>query len=217
MYVFNVMLFFPYKPSQTFFHSFDLFSSFVNTTVYCKFISSMLCVSVSADGRGRVRSFTIQSTIERCSVQHLNWSPSPPPPTSQCGSPHRTQVGGNHSCLRGRGGGPNSDDQTGTLVLYSNPFTVCNFGLQGVESDTAVSTPVLQYCEFKYLNNQWPCIQSLKGSRQPESRGVRNVSIFPILSRTAAIDVLFSINFAVVFDFMYFRFRPVKQNEQAMS
>jgi hypothetical protein len=39
----------------------------------------------------------------------------------------------------------------------------------------------------------------LKGSRQPESRGVRNVSICPILSRTAAIDVLFSINFAVIF------------------
>jgi hypothetical protein len=34
---------------------------------------------------------------------------------------------------------------------------------------------------------------SLKGSRQPESRGVRNVSICPNMSRTAAIDVLFSI------------------------
>ncbi len=30
------------------------------------------------------------------------------------------------------------------------------------------------------------------------------------MSRTAAIDVLFSFNFAVVFDFMYFRFRPSK-------
>ncbi len=49
-----------------------------------------------------------------------------------------------------------------------------------------------------------------KGSRQPESRGVRNVSIWPNLSGTAAIDVLFSINFAVVFDIMYFRFRPSK-------
>ena len=28
------------------------------------------------------------------------------------------------------------------------------------------------------------------------------------MSLTAAIDVLFSLNFAVVFDFMYFRFRP---------
>ncbi len=27
---------------------------------------------------------------------------------------------------------------------------------------------------------------------------------------TVAIDVLFSVNFAVVFDFMYFRFRPSK-------
>ena len=30
------------------------------------------------------------------------------------------------------------------------------------------------------------------------------------MSLTAAIDVLFSVNFAVVFDFMYFRFRPSK-------
>ncbi len=32
----------------------------------------------------------------------------------------------------------------------------------------------------------------------------------PNVSWTAAIDVLFSINSAVVFDFMYFRFRPSK-------
>jgi hypothetical protein len=30
------------------------------------------------------------------------------------------------------------------------------------------------------------------------------------MSLTAAIDVLFSLNLAVVFDFMYFRFRPSK-------
>jgi hypothetical protein len=30
------------------------------------------------------------------------------------------------------------------------------------------------------------------------------------LSRIAAIDVIFSINFAVVFDLTYFRFRPSK-------
>ncbi len=30
------------------------------------------------------------------------------------------------------------------------------------------------------------------------------------MSLTVAIDVLFSVNFAVVFDFMYFRFRPSK-------
>jgi hypothetical protein len=30
------------------------------------------------------------------------------------------------------------------------------------------------------------------------------------MSLTAAIDVLVSLNFAVVFDFMYFRFRPSK-------
>ena len=48
----------------------------------------------------------------------------------------------------------------------------------------------------------------LKGSRQPESRGVGNVSNWPNLSRTAAIDVLFSINFDVFFDFIYFRFHP---------
>jgi hypothetical protein len=50
----------------------------------------------------------------------------------------------------------------------------------------------------------------IKGSRQSESRGVRNVSICPNLSRTSAIGVLFSINFAVIFDFIYFRFRPSK-------
>ncbi len=32
----------------------------------------------------------------------------------------------------------------------------------------------------------------------------------PNLARTAAIDVLFFINLAVIFDFMYFRFRPSK-------
>jgi hypothetical protein len=36
------------------------------------------------------------------------------------------------------------------------------------------------------------------------------VSKGPNLSWTAAIDVLFSINSAVVFDFMYFRFHPSK-------
>jgi hypothetical protein len=36
------------------------------------------------------------------------------------------------------------------------------------------------------------------------------VSNGPNLSRTVAIDVLFSINSAVVFDLMYFRFRPSK-------
>jgi hypothetical protein len=30
------------------------------------------------------------------------------------------------------------------------------------------------------------------------------------MSLTVAIHVLFSVNFAVVFDFMYFRFRPSK-------
>jgi hypothetical protein len=50
----------------------------------------------------------------------------------------------------------------------------------------------------------------LKGSRQRERRGVGNVSNGPNLSWTVAMDVLFSINSAVVFDFMYFRFRPSK-------
>jgi hypothetical protein len=52
--------------------------------------------------------------------------------------------------------------------------------------------------------------QCFKGSRQRERRGVGNVSNGPNFSRTAAIDVLFSVNFAVVFDFIYFRFRPSK-------
>ncbi len=30
----------------------------------------------------------------------------------------------------------------------------------------------------------------------------------PNMTLTAAIDVLFSLDFAVIFDFMYFRFRP---------
>ncbi len=51
---------------------------------------------------------------------------------------------------------------------------------------------------------------SLKGSRQPESRGVWNMSYCPTLARTAAIEVRFSLNFAVAFDFTYFRFRPSK-------
>ncbi len=50
----------------------------------------------------------------------------------------------------------------------------------------------------------------VKGSRQQESRGVGSVSNCPNLCRTAVIDVLFPINFAVVFDFTYFRFRPSK-------
>ncbi len=49
-----------------------------------------------------------------------------------------------------------------------------------------------------------------KGSRQPESRGVWNMSNCPNLPGTAAIGVRFSVNFAVVFDFIYFRFRPSK-------
>jgi hypothetical protein len=30
------------------------------------------------------------------------------------------------------------------------------------------------------------------------------------MSLTSGIDVIFSVNFAIVFDFMYFRFRPSK-------
>ncbi len=40
--------------------------------------------------------------------------------------------------------------------------------------------------------------------------GVRNVSNCPNLARTAAMEVPFSLNFAVVFDFIYFCFRPSK-------
>jgi hypothetical protein len=61
------------------------------------------------------------------------------------------------------------------------------------------------------LSNIWaPKKHPFIGSRQPERGGVRNVSNDHNLSRTAAIDVLFSFNFAVVFDFIYFRFRPSK-------
>ena len=51
------------------------------------------------------------------------------------------------------------------------------------------------------------------GSRQPESRGVWNMSNCPNLARTAAIEVCLPFNFAVVFDFTYFLSPPVKQNE----
>jgi hypothetical protein len=39
---------------------------------------------------------------------------------------------------------------------------------------------------------------------------VWNMSNCPNLARTAAIEVRFSLNFAVFFDFTYFRFRPSK-------
>ncbi len=52
--------------------------------------------------------------------------------------------------------------------------------------------------------------EGLKGSRQPESRGAWNMSNSPNLARTAAIEVRFSLNFDVAFDFTYFRFRPSK-------
>jgi hypothetical protein len=53
----------------------------------------------------------------------------------------------------------------------------------------------------------------IKGSQQWERRGFGKVSNIRNMSQTAAIDGLFSSNFAVVFDFMYFLSAPVKQNE----
>ena len=62
-----------------------------------------------------------------------------------------------------------------------------------------------------YISIWHPVItESLKGSPQREITGVRKVPICPNLARTAAIEVRFSINFAVVFNFMSFRFRPSK-------
>ncbi len=56
---------------------------------------------------------------------------------------------------------------------------------------------------FYLFSPTWANVRTcFKGSRQPESRGVRNVSICPDLSRTAA---------AMFFDFIYFRFRPSKE------
>jgi hypothetical protein len=63
-----------------------------------------------------------------------------------------------------------------------------------------------------YLTFYDSTYRGLKGSRQRERRGFGNVSNGPNLFQTAAIDVLFSINSAVVFDFLYFRFRPSKAN-----
>jgi hypothetical protein len=41
-------------------------------------------------------------------------------------------------------------------------------------------------------------------------KGVKKVANDRIWSRIAAIEVCLPFNFAVVFDFMYFRFRPSK-------
>jgi hypothetical protein len=61
-----------------------------------------------------------------------------------------------------------------------------------------------------YQKDQRCFKNKIKGSRQRERRAVGNMSNGPNLSRTAATDVLFSINSAVVFDFIHFRFRPNK-------
>ncbi len=75
------------------------------------------------------------------------------------------------------------------------------------------------YCIWLYEQHLYPhpgerkklkSSDFVKGSRQWESRGIRNVSNCPNLARTAAIEVRFSLNFAVVFDFIYFCFRPSK-------
>ncbi len=65
--------------------------------------------------------------------------------------------------------------------------------------------------QFKaYLNIYFRSFYWFKGSRQRERRGFGKVSNICNMSRTAAIDVLFSFNFTVVFDFIYFRFHPSK-------
>jgi hypothetical protein len=48
---------------------------------------------------------------------------------------------------------------------------------------------------------------------QRESKGVRKVAYIQYRSQTVAIEVCFPFNFAVVFDFINFRFRPSKQNQ----
>ncbi len=98
-------------------------------------------------------------------------------------------------------------------------------GFWDISSDTGPHIPLAGGFYQLYPNDRrkWPTqhalyttrkanqlLSLLKGSRKPESRGVGNVSICPNFARTAAVDVLFSIDFAVVFDFIYFRFRPSK-------
>jgi hypothetical protein len=114
-----------------------------------------------------------------------------------------------------------------TVLLFKLEYWPKIYGIHGFESDYPIDVnmapnpqipiPYLGICLYRiYLillvEIDFFLILYLKGSRQPESRGVRNVSIWPNLSGTAAIDVLlvFSINFAVVFDIMFFRFRPSK-------
>ncbi len=84
---------------------------------------------------------------------------------------------------------------------YSNPVPPWRIPSRWVWANILYSNSLLSENEHQL---------HLKGSRQLESRGVRNVSNCPNLPRTAAIEVRFSLNFAVIFNFIYFRFRPSK-------
>jgi hypothetical protein len=67
--------------------------------------------------------------------------------------------------------------------------------------------PLLYNCP-QYFTSQ-RAVANLKVVGNEKKGGTGKCQTFA-MSRTAAIDVLFSFNFAVVFDFMYFRFRPSK-------
>jgi hypothetical protein len=68
--------------------------------------------------------------VPPCLSSPLNWVPPGPNPSpaSERGSPHLGPIGGSHTRLRGLGGvvGPNSEDLTDTVILYTvhnNPCT----------------------------------------------------------------------------------------------
>ncbi len=80
----------------------------------------------------------------------------------------------------------------------------------GEKTFTLDSLRTFQRCIPK--RRRWGSTGCFKGNRQRERRGFGKVSNIRNMSQTAAIEVLFFFNFAVIFDFMYFRFRPSKAN-----
>ncbi len=62
-------------------------------------------------------------------------------------------------------------------------------------------------------SNNMACIWTLKVVGNEKEGGVKTVAKDRNWPQTAAIEVCLHYNFADVFDFMYFRFRPVKQND----
>ncbi len=75
----------------------------------------------------------------------------------------------------------------------------------------ALGTIWFRFQQEKYLKKFHACVCTFKGSRQPESRGVSGmcqsvpICLGPRRSMFFSLSILF-----VVFDYIYFRFRPSK-------